>query len=196
MPPMKKHDIYHQILDVAENLIQTQGYNAFSYKDISTIVGVKTSSIHYYFPTKADLGKAVVQKHIDALCDELEQLIDNKNVTCKKKLEKFIDGIVGKTYLDQRKMCLGGMLASDVLTLPDVIQQEVQIFFSRLEDWIKRLLLEAIHQKEFHIEKKAVKNEALLIFSLLEGALLLARLFQDEGHLMVARKHILDRYCH
>ena len=192
---MKKHDIYQQILDVAENLTQTQGYNAFSYKDISALVGVKTSSIHYYFPTKADLGKAVVKKHIDSLCDGLEQLMDNKNLSCKKKLEQFIDGIVAKTYLDKHKMCLGGMLASDVLTLPEIIQKEVRIFFTRLEDWIKRLLIESINKKEFKIEKKAIKNETLLIFSLIEGALLLSRLFQDEGHLTVARKHIINRYC-
>src|SRR5580658_2146272 len=126
---MKKHDIYQQILDIAESLTQTKGYNAFSYKDISALVGVKTSSIHYYFPTKADLGKAVVKKHIDSLCDELEQLINNKKLSCKKKLELFIDGIIAKTYSANRKMCLGGMLASDVLTLPEIIQKEVRVFF-------------------------------------------------------------------
>lgn len=192
---MKKHDIYQKILDVAENLIQTQGYNAFSYKDISALVGVKTSSIHYYFPTKADLGKAIVKKHIDSLCEELEHLIENKNLSCKKKLERFIDGIITKTYLDKQKMCLGGMLASDILTLPDIIKKEVRIFFTRLEDWISRLLRESIEKKEFQLERKAIKSETLFIFSLIEGALLLARLFQDEGHLTVARKHILARYC-
>jgi len=95
---MKKHDIYQQILDIAESLTQTKGYNAFSYKDISALVGVKTSSIHYYFPTKADLGKAVVKKHIDSLCDELEQLINNKKLSCKKKLELFVDGIMHQLY--------------------------------------------------------------------------------------------------
>jgi TetR/AcrR family transcriptional repressor of nem operon len=190
---MKKLDIDQQILDVAESFIQSRGYNAFSYKDISAQVGVKTSSIHYYFPTKADLGKAVVKRHIESLCDDLEQLI-NKNLSCKKKLEIFIDSIFAKTYLAERKMCLGGMLASDVLTLPEIIQDEVKKFFAQLEDWIIRLLTEAMHKKEFYIEKKDIKSESLLIFSLIEGALLLARLFQDDKHLAVARKQILIRY--
>ena len=187
---MKKQDIHQHILDTAESLIQTHGFNAFSFKDISALVGVKTSSIHYYFPTKADLGKAVIKQHIDMLCDELEQL-NQKNITCKKKLELFIDGIVTKTYLSNHKMCLGGMLASDVLTLPLIMQQEVRIFFQRLEEWVKQLLLEALTKKEFHLSKKDIKNETLVIFSLLEGALLLARLYQDDLHLTVAKKHIL-----
>jgi TetR/AcrR family transcriptional repressor of nem operon len=190
---MKKHDVYQQILEVAENFTQTKGYNAFSYRDIAEQVGVKTSSIHYYFPTKADLGQAVVKKHIEALCDELEQLILTKNFSCQKKLELFIDGIVTKTYLSNQKMCLGGMLASDVLTLPDIIQKEVRVFFNRLEDWLKRLLLEACNKKEFCLEKKAIASETQLILSLLEGSLLLARLFQDEKYLTSTRRNILER---
>ena len=65
--PSMNNTIYEQILLVAESLIQSRGYNAFSYKDISEIIGIKTSSIHYYFPTKADLGKQVVIQHIEKL---------------------------------------------------------------------------------------------------------------------------------
>ena len=53
-----------KILDVAEHFMQTRGFNDFSYRDIQNEVGVKTSSIHYYFPTKQDL----VIHLIDRLC--------------------------------------------------------------------------------------------------------------------------------
>ncbi|MBA2710787.1 MAG: TetR/AcrR family transcriptional regulator [Tatlockia sp.] len=190
---MKKYDIYQQILNVAEILIQSNGYNAFSYKDIAKLVDVKTSSIHYHFPTKADLGKAVVKKHIDYLSSELEKCFALKDLSSKNKLEFFIDSIITNTYLAERRMCLGGMLASDVLTLPEIIQSEVQQFFLRLEELIKQLLKEAVLKKEFFLERENIEDEALFIFSLIEGALLLARLFQDEKHLMVARREIMNR---
>lgn len=191
---MKKQDIADHILTTAETLVQTKGYNAFSYKDIANIVGVKTSSIHYYFPSKADLGVAVIKKHIEWLGAELEQLI-NKKYSCKKKLELFIESIFTNTYLSNRKMCLGGMFASDVLTLPQEIQREARVFFNRLQDWMKRLLTEAIDKKEFCIEKKEINNEAFFVFSIIEGALLLTRLFQDETHLISIKKQIIARYC-
>ena len=53
------------ILDIAQTLAQTRGYNAFSYRDISEVIGIKTSSIHYYFPTKGDLGEALVRRYRD-----------------------------------------------------------------------------------------------------------------------------------
>lgn len=190
---LKKQDNYQHILSIAEYFMQTCGYNAFSFHDIAKEVGIKTASIHYYFPTKADLGKAVVKKHIDELSKTLEDLIANNRLASIKKMEVFIDTIVASTYASDRKMCLGGMLASDVLTLPEDMQYEVRIFFNRIEAWIKKVLLEGIQKKEFVIEKKRVNTEVMLILSLLEGALLLSRLFQDNGHLVAARKMLLAR---
>src|ERR1700737_5614654 len=50
-----KNTVREQLLDHAQALLMTRGYNGFSYRDLSALVGVKTSSIHYYFPSKDDL---------------------------------------------------------------------------------------------------------------------------------------------
>ena len=42
-----------KILELGENLIRTKGYNAFSYQDISSKLGIKNAAVHYYFPTKS-----------------------------------------------------------------------------------------------------------------------------------------------
>lgn len=189
---MNKSLVYDNILDIAETLIQTQGYNAFSFRDIAEAAGIKTSSIHYYFPAKADLGKAVVTRHISILHDELMQVLENKSINYKKKINLFLDGIFSKTYSSNRKMCLGGMLASDVLSLPETIQFEVRVFFNRIEKWLEQLLSQGKLAGEFHFSGK-VKKEAEFILAILEGSLLLARLFQDEGRLQMARKQIESR---
>jgi TetR/AcrR family transcriptional repressor of nem operon len=193
---MTKLAIRTQILDVAEGLTQSKGYNAFSYKDISALVGVKTSSIHYHFPTKADLGQTVVKRYIDTLSVTLEQVLENHQLSCKKKLEYFIDTIVENTYSADRKMCLGGMFASDVLTLPHEIQKEVQQFFTRLSDWLNRLLILGLKDKVFCVEKKDIPQEVMLILSLLEGSLLLARLYHKTTHLVLAKQSILTRIAY
>lgn len=189
MGAMNKSQVYDNILDIAETLIQTQGYNAFSFRDIAAAIGIKTSSIHYYFPTKAELGKAVVSRHIDALHTELVQVLENEAISYKKKIHLFLDSIFSKTYASNRKMCLGGMLASDVLTLPETIQFEVRVFFNRIEKWLEQLLTQGKAKGDFHFAGTA-KKEAEFILALLEGSLLLARLFQDEGKLQMAKKQI------
>lgn len=189
MAIMNTSPVYDNILDIAETLIQTQGYNAFSFRDIAQAIGIKTSSIHYYFPTKAELGKAVVARHIDALHIELVEVLKNEAISSKKKIHLFLDSVFSKTYASNRKMCLGGMLASDVLTLPETIQFEVRVFFNRIEKWLEQLLSQGKAKGDFHFTGSA-KKEAEFILALLEGSLLLARLFQDEGKLQMARKQI------
>jgi len=186
---MNKSKIYDNILDIAETLIQTQGYNAFSFRDIARTIGIKTSSIHYYFPTKAELGKAVVARHIDTLHAELVQVLENEAISYKKKINLFLNSVFSKTYASNRKMCLGGMLASDVLTLPETIQFEVRVFFNRIEKWLEQLLSQGKTKGYFHFTGTA-KREAEFILALLEGSLLLARLFQNEDKLKIARKKI------
>ena len=51
---MKTQSVREQLLAHALELIQRRGYNGFSYRDLAELVGVKTSSIHYYFPYSGD----------------------------------------------------------------------------------------------------------------------------------------------
>src|SRR5476649_763793 len=51
------------ILDVAEQLAQTRGYNGFSYADIAAELDVTKASLHYHFPSKAELGRALIERY-------------------------------------------------------------------------------------------------------------------------------------
>ncbi|MDR3047168.1 MAG: TetR/AcrR family transcriptional regulator, partial [Bacteroidales bacterium] len=50
------NDTRSEIISIANELIKSIGYNAFSYADISKKLNIKNAAIHYYFPAKADLG--------------------------------------------------------------------------------------------------------------------------------------------
>src|SRR6185295_2042375 len=60
----QRSETAEQILDLAETLIQTRGYSAFSYQDIADSLGIRKASIHYHFPSKTDLGIAVVDRYV------------------------------------------------------------------------------------------------------------------------------------
>ena len=51
-----------EILKVASHLLQTRGFSAFSYAHIAETLNVKPAAIHYHFPTKTDLGLALIEK--------------------------------------------------------------------------------------------------------------------------------------
>ncbi len=54
-----------QILDAAERMARTGGYNAFSFREIAKEVGIKAASVHYHFPGKQDLGAAIAKRYTD-----------------------------------------------------------------------------------------------------------------------------------
>jgi TetR/AcrR family transcriptional repressor of nem operon len=63
-----------QLLDAAQELAQTRGYNAFSYRDLAERVGIRSASIHHHFPSKADLGRALVARYRDRFSDGLRRI--------------------------------------------------------------------------------------------------------------------------
>ncbi|XLM19461.1 TetR/AcrR family transcriptional regulator, partial [Chromobacterium piscinae] len=58
-----KTDTRKRILDLAEELLLTRGFNGFSYQHISSELGVRNAAIHYHFPKKNDLGVALIQRY-------------------------------------------------------------------------------------------------------------------------------------
>ncbi|EQD50561.1 transcriptional regulator, TetR family, partial [mine drainage metagenome] len=51
---MVQKNMEEKIIDVAQQLVQSRGFNAFSYRDLADRISIRTASIHYYFPKKDD----------------------------------------------------------------------------------------------------------------------------------------------
>ena len=55
-------DVKTAIIDAAERRMQLGGFGGFSFREIAADVGIKSSSVHYHFPTKEDLAAAVIRR--------------------------------------------------------------------------------------------------------------------------------------
>ncbi len=88
------------LLKEAEALMRTRGYAAFSYADLSERIGIRKASIHHHFPTKEDLGNALIDSYLvkfeDALADVLAK--DRRSATrLSRYAEFFVDSISRRT---------------------------------------------------------------------------------------------------
>ena len=54
------------IIQTAHRLLLQRGINGFSYRDIAEPLGVKNAAIHYHFPSKMDLIKALIEDNYAA----------------------------------------------------------------------------------------------------------------------------------
>lgn len=60
--PERREESQDRILDAAEAAFARRGFDGVSLKDISRQADVDTSLLHYYFSTKANLFKAVIER--------------------------------------------------------------------------------------------------------------------------------------
>lgn len=169
-------DTKDKIVAIASKLAQTLGFNAFSYADISAAVGIRKASIHHHFPAKTDLGEAMVTTYREAFAEHLRE-IDAKGGKSATRLKRYAG--LYKTSLLEERMCLCGMLASDVLTLPGSIKGQVGAFFADHAAWIARVLEEGRRAGELHFDGLAL-SRAKLFLAALQGALLVARGMEDK----------------
>jgi TetR/AcrR family transcriptional repressor of nem operon len=180
-----------QILDAAQLLVQTRGYNGFSYRDLAEQVGITTASIHYHFPTKAGLGVALVRRHRQVFA-VLRTRIDDEGRDPRAKLERFVS-LFRQTLADDHRMCLGGILATEHATLPADLQAEVRGFFEDNEAWLARLIEAGRRRRQFR-DAGPAPAAARALFAALEGALLAARAFGDLDRFDAAARWQLGRF--
>jgi TetR/AcrR family transcriptional repressor of nem operon len=164
-------DKAQQILLVTQTLVQENGYNGFSFRDVAQQVGIKSASIHYHFPTKNGLVQAATQQYRLSFNQLLED-IEGQNTSAPQQLEQY--AVLFQNTLKQQRMCLCGILASEVDSLPDEVKQEIDIFFNDQTRWLERVIAQG--QKTGTINPAL--NAADLAFSYLstlEGAMVVAK---------------------
>ncbi len=166
-----------QIMQQAERLVQERGCNGFSYRDLAALIGIKTSSIHYYFPQKEDLLLAVVRQY-QARWHAAIQAID-AGLSADAKLRIYVD-VHRQAFCDTERICLAASLAADLASLPAGVRQAVQDFYRINEDWLARVLDQGAREGSLRVPGD-IRTAARSMFAALQGSLVGARLFKNSG---------------
>jgi TetR/AcrR family transcriptional repressor of nem operon len=176
-----------RILDVAERLVQTRGFNGFSYADIASALEVTKASLHYHFPAKADLGARLIERYERNFSAALAGL-DAKWTRPRDKLRRYV--AIYEGVLKKDRMCLCGMLAAEFGTLPEGMRTEMRRFFDANERWLAGVLQHG--RKEKSLEFSGTPGEAArALIDTLEGAMMIARTYADVGRFKAASERAL-----
>lgn len=184
-------DTAARILAEAQRLVQTRGFNGFSYADIAAALGVTKASLHYHFASKAELGHRLIERYS---ADFLAALagIDARCACACDKLEAYVDIYAG--VLAQDRMCLCGMLAAEYATLPAAMQAAIGAFFAANEAWLARVLRDGRKGGELVFTGDPDENASVLTGAL-EGAMLVARAHGGADLFKASADLLLANYC-
>jgi TetR/AcrR family transcriptional repressor of nem operon len=185
--PLTSEPMDQRILDVAERLAQTRGFNGFSYADVAQDLLVTKASLHYHFPSKAELGCALIVRYHRVFGAALET-IDRQSPKPHEKLRRYV--ALYDSVMRKNRMCLCGMLAAEYATLPPPMQSELRLFFDANETWLTTVLEDGRRSGTLAF-RGPVRQRARSVIGALEGAMLVARAYDDGRRFAAAAKAIL-----
>jgi TetR/AcrR family transcriptional repressor of nem operon len=123
------NDVATAIMDAAERRMRIGGFNGFSFREIAADVGVKSSSVHYHFPTKEKFAAAVIHRYTN----EVAELIDRELAADPNPVKVWTRAFRGTLHSDDR-MCPCAVLGAVSLDLPPEVAAEVKHFFKMCLD--------------------------------------------------------------
>lgn len=179
-------DTRSRLIEEATHIVRTRGYSAFSYADLAEVVGIRKPSIHHHFPTKEDLGVALIEHYTDVFMSRLEH-ISRGEATTVGRLRGY--SVLYDEAFAAGEACLCGMLASEVANLPASMRAGVLRFLNLNRDWIRDALQagEDAGKGGLHADFDA---QATNILGLLQGALFVARAMDSREPLQAAARQL------
>ncbi len=157
-------------MDAAEFRMRRGGYNAVSFRDLASDMGIKSSSVHYHYPRKEDLGVALVERYSQRFFEALNARSDPSD-TSSQRLQTF-RAVYRSALNDDGAICLCGLLGAEIDCLPDIVAQCIQTFFLANLDWIKNALPD-------HLTDAQKDANAAVILAGHQGAMMLATSMKD-----------------
>lgn len=167
-----------QLLTVAADLLQRVGYASFSFRDLAEAVGIRAASVHYHFPTKADLGVALVDwfraqsdPQMAALCQAYPNVRDRLLALAEQ---------VAEHTCTNGKSCPINLLLSEFSVLPENLQIKVRAWVDDCLAGMAAWLDQGRQAGELKFPGDAI-YQARLVWSVIEHGTQLSRTQADQS---------------
>ncbi|WP_322202491.1 TetR/AcrR family transcriptional regulator [Acutalibacter intestini] len=76
----------NEILDVAERLFGTKGFDGTSTTDILNEIGIARGTLYYHFKSKEDILDAMIERMTGSLVAKASEIVENKDVPVLQRL--------------------------------------------------------------------------------------------------------------
>src|SRR5258708_2249678 len=79
----------NEILDVAQRLVFSKGYERMSIQDILDALGISKGAFYHYFDSKAALLEASIERGQDDLDKDFRAIVDDPSLSALDKFQRF-----------------------------------------------------------------------------------------------------------
>jgi AcrR family transcriptional regulator len=126
-----------RIVDAADELFYTRGYNQTSFRDISDMTGIPRGNFYYYFKTKDEILGAVVDSRLSGI-QEFIQRCDSGSDDPRERLLAFTDMLEFNKQNVAAFGCPIGSLTTELAKDNPQLQQVSQSVFDTVKRWMDK----------------------------------------------------------
>ncbi|UTA46701.1 TetR/AcrR family transcriptional regulator [Simiduia sp. 21SJ11W-1] len=177
-----------EILAYAIQLVQTQGFENFSYQDLSRELGITKASIHHHFPRKEDLGVALCQL-IKAWHERRFAEARHATQDPWARLDIYLQWSL-EYARGENKICPLSSLQSDINLLPESMCKAIAELDEHEIAFIAELL-ELGRQQAVMAFTGDARHQAMLLVLACKGALQYSRI-----HGLALFDQVMNQYKH
>lgn len=150
-----------EIINIAEELFNANGYQETQISDIVKAVGVAQGTFYYYFKSKENVVEAILKRKMDIILAEIMEIVEVKSLAAADKMSAVINTSINS--IREREGVLFEYLYNDQrLHILDKLGYYAYELFGPP---IKTIITEGIEQKCFTIEHMEATVE--FIFSII-----------------------------
>ncbi|MBU2641854.1 MAG: TetR/AcrR family transcriptional regulator [Gammaproteobacteria bacterium] len=124
-----------EIVEHAKSLFYERGYDGTSFTDIVNAVGVYRGNINYYFKTKDDILKAVIDRHLEEFGALLAEWTA-RHADPRDRLIDFVHMIAERQAALTRYGCPIGTLNTELGKDRPELQRSARALFDLFKDWL------------------------------------------------------------
>ena len=166
-----------KILNRAEDLFRQRSYSGFSYNDIAKPLGIKNAAVHYHFPSKGDLGVAIIQRYRRILA-RVTRKTPATGEQARQQLEALFEFESSLATRD-RRVCPLAVMATDYVNITPAMQSQGQQLVDEMLAWLTQVLTVGRRDNMFRFEGEAA-DKAAVILAAFVGARQVSRVSRDD----------------
>jgi len=159
-----------RIVELGRGHMQRIGYHSFNYKQIALELNIKNASIHHYYPSKEDLGMAVIEKDRQDFLDFIQR---TKKAAPMDKLDALICAYQ-EYFKGGHKLCVISTFSASFNEITEGMQLAIRQYSELVCSWLAAVLKEGLDKGDFHftLPTEEMANHWM---ATLPGALLVGR---------------------
>lgn len=178
-----------RLLEAASERFHAESYGAVSVDDLCAAAGINKGSFYHFFPSKRDLALTVMDSQWAVARQTVVEPAFGADLPPLRRIRRLFELIAEAQRRPNVRGCPFGNLSGELAAADEAIRARAAGIFEAYRAYFEQALQEAMEAGD--AGPLDVRAASLLLLAHLEGALLLARTYNDADVIPILGKQAL-----